>query len=122
MSESIQPQYASTPPTNTMAIVSLASGIISWFALPLLAGIVAIITGHMARGEIKRSQGMQTGDTLAVIGLILGYLNLVAACILPILVFGGLISLGGICSACAALSERGGLDFSGAVIPPIPFN
>jgi hypothetical protein len=117
-----QPQYASSPPTNTMAIVSVASGIVSWFALPVLAAIVAIITGHMARSEIRRSYGIQGGDALAIIGLILGYLNLVVSCIVPLLILTGLISVGGICSICAALSESGNFDVSGIVIPPTPLN
>ncbi len=100
-------QYASSPPTNTMAIVSLISGIVSWFALPLLAGVVAIITGHMARNQIRASFGREGGDGLALVGLILGYLNLVASCLLPLLIFGGIISVGGICSICAALTESG---------------
>jgi hypothetical protein len=109
MNDPIQPADTPAPTTNTLAIVSLVSAIVSWFMIPLLAAIVAIVTGHMARGEIKRSYGAQGGDVLAVIGLILGYLNVIASCVLPLLVFAGVISVGGICSLCAALSETGSL-------------
>ena len=73
--------YSSAPPqmettTSTLAIVSLVSGIVSWVMLPLIGSIVAIITGHMAKGEIKRSRGILTGDGLATAGLILGYLQI----------------------------------------------
>ena len=54
-----------------MAIVSVVSGVLSWVMLPFIGGVVAIITGHMARTEIKNNPGMQ-GDGLAIIGLILG--------------------------------------------------
>lgn len=113
-----QSQHAS-PPTNTLAIVSLISGILSWFVLPFVAAVVAVITGHMARQQIKESHGMEGGDILALIGLVLGYLNLLGACVgilIFLLVFGGVIGLSG----CAILSEAAGIDASGIVIPPIP--
>lgn len=47
-----QPQ-TSSPPTNTMATVSLVSGILSWFIFPVIGALVAVITGHVARNEIS---------------------------------------------------------------------
>lgn len=83
--------------TSTMAIVSLVSGIVSWVALPFLGAIVAIITGHMARGEIRSSGGALDGDGLAIGGLILGYLQIALTIIgiaILFLFFGGLAILG----------------------------
>jgi hypothetical protein len=60
--------------TNTLAIVSLVSGIISWFMVPIVGGIVAVITGHMAKGQIRRTG--EQGEIFATVGLILGYLHL----------------------------------------------
>lgn len=60
-------------PNSTLAIVSLVAGIISWVLLPVIAPLVAVITGHMARSEIRRSGGALAGDGLAMIGLVLGY-------------------------------------------------
>jgi hypothetical protein len=88
--------------------------------LPFIGGIVAIITGHMARTEIKNNPGMQ-GDALALIGLILGYLHLASFCagiLLFLLIFGGMVGLSG----CAILSEAGNIDTSNLFIPPIPLN
>lgn len=65
--------------TNTMALVSLISGIVSWVAMPFVAGIVAIVCGHMARKQIRASYGAEGGDGLAVTGLILGYINVVSS-------------------------------------------
>ena len=62
--------------TCSTATISLIFGILSWFALPIIGAIVAIVCGHMARAEIKRSQGALDGDGLALGGLILGYLHL----------------------------------------------
>jgi hypothetical protein len=111
-------QSESTYQTSTLAIVSLVTGILSWFILPILGGIVAVITGHMARKEIRNSFGTQTGDILAILGLILGYLNLIVSCVLPVLILAGFISVGGILALCGIASES--VSFvSGNVMPPL---
>ena len=73
-------QYTPIPPvalpTSTMAIVSLISGIVSWFLIPFIAAVVAVITGHMAKNEIKKSNGMLGGNGMATAGLVLGYIQL----------------------------------------------
>lgn len=52
--------------TNGLAIAS--------FVLSLVGGsVLAIIFGHVARRQIARSAGRQSGDGLAVAGLVLGY-------------------------------------------------
>jgi len=79
--------------TNTLAIVSMVAGIVGWVAIPILAHIAAVVTGHMARGQIRGSAGAEDGDGFALIGLVLGYLGLLGGCIvalLVVLVFGGL--------------------------------
>ena len=69
-----------TPPvhrtTSALAVVSLVSGIASWCVVPLIGAIVAIVCGHLGRSEIRRSQGQIEGDGLAVVGLVLGYVQL----------------------------------------------
>ncbi len=62
--------------TSTLATISLISGILSWVLLPLIAAIIAIITGHMAKNEIKQGNGMITGNGMATAGLVLGYIQL----------------------------------------------
>ena len=63
--------------TSTLAIISLIGGICGWTVLPFLGTIAAIITGHMARAEIRRSNGALDGDGMAMIGLVLGWLQVV---------------------------------------------
>jgi Domain of unknown function (DUF4190) len=64
-----------TPPkTNPMAIASLA---LSLFWLGGLGSVGAVVLGHMAKREIARSQGRQTGANLATAGLVIGYIGLV---------------------------------------------
>lgn len=104
---------SSAAKTNSMAIVSLVAGLISWFFIPTVGAIVAVIAGHIARGQIRNSYGVESGDGLAVAGLILGYLNLVMSCmaiLAVVLIFGGAIGLGG----CAILAE------SASYLPPAP--
>ncbi len=76
----IEPSTPSAQPrgsqTSTLALVSLIGGITSFTILPLAGAVLAVITGHMAKGEIKRGAGMLTGDGLATAGLILGYANI----------------------------------------------
>ncbi|HET6603278.1 MAG TPA: DUF4190 domain-containing protein [Xanthomonadaceae bacterium] len=86
---------APAPANSNAAIVSLVFGILSWVLLPVIGAIVAIIAGHMARGEIRRTPGLG-GDTMALIGLLLGYAHLAVIFIgiaLLVLFFGGLAAL-----------------------------
>jgi len=83
--------------TSTLAVVSLVSGILGWIVLPWIGSLVAIVTGHLARGEIRRSPGALDGDGMAIAGLVLGYamfaLTIVGIAFL-LLFFGGLAWLG----------------------------
>jgi type IV pilus assembly protein PilA len=70
----IAPTAVTTPPaTSGMAIGSLISGIFSFF---FPAAIAAIVLGHIARSNIRKSAGRLTGNGVALAGLILGYLGL----------------------------------------------
>ena len=59
--------------TSALAITSLVSGILGWTLVPWIGSIVAIVTGHLARGEIRREPERVDGDGLAIAGLVLGY-------------------------------------------------
>ena len=61
--------------TSTLAVIALVAGILGWTLLPFIGTIVAIITGHMARAEIRRSAGTLDGDGMAIGGLILGWVS-----------------------------------------------
>jgi hypothetical protein len=66
-------QAYAQPPTNTLAIVSLIFGILWIF---WIGSLVAVITGHMATGQIDRSEGREGGRGLAVAGLVLGWIGI----------------------------------------------
>jgi len=63
-------------PMHTMAIVALIAGIVSWFGCPFVGGIVALITGAMARKEIRAEPQRWDGDGMAIAGMIVGGINL----------------------------------------------
>jgi hypothetical protein len=63
--------------TCPSAIVSLVAGILGWSVLPVVGAVVAVIAGHVARREIDESRGRLDGDAMALVGLGLGYLQLV---------------------------------------------
>ncbi|MEL6344438.1 MAG: DUF4190 domain-containing protein [Myxococcota bacterium] len=83
--------------TNSLAVASLILGILGLIgALPLIGSILAVVLGHMARGQIA-ADGRQTGEGLALGGLITGYLGILSACaavLVFLFMFGGLAMLG----------------------------
>lgn len=66
-------------PQNSLALVSLIAGIASWTVAPVIASVVAIVCGHMARNQIRQTG--EDGDQLAVIGLALGYVHVALVCV-----------------------------------------
>ncbi|HOE35194.1 MAG: DUF4190 domain-containing protein [Chloroflexi bacterium] len=72
--------------TSPWSIVSLISGISSYLVLPFLGGIIALITGYVARREIKSSNGALSGSGMATAGLWLGWINIILCVIVGILI------------------------------------
>ena len=77
--------------TNTLAIISLVSAFV--------ISLVAVITGHMALGQIKRTG--EKGRGLAIAGLVLGYLGIVSGIITSIVLIVMLVAGVGIFAAAA---------------------
>jgi len=72
------PQYSNPPPllpTSTMAIISLIAGILSFFMLPVLGAVVALITGYAARKETRAVPPQASGDGMATAGIVLGWIH-----------------------------------------------
>lgn len=88
------------PGTNALAIASLACGVGQFFGLLLLGTIPAIVCGHMARRQIRRTGEEGTG--LALAGLILGWIGLALTVVL----------IAGVAFAVGAFVH------SGATVPP----
>lgn len=93
MSDETSTSYYPSEPkkTSTLAIVSLIAGIAGWTILPLIGSLVAIITGHLAKGEIRDHAGQMGGDGLATAGLVMGYLSLGLGLCICLFIFGLLL-------------------------------
>ena len=71
------PPYQPMPQQNsTTAIISLVAGILGLTVFPLIGSLIAVVLGHMAKGEIARSGGTLGGGGAATFGLVLGYIGL----------------------------------------------
>jgi hypothetical protein len=80
-------------PNSNMALASLVLGILGWTILPGLASIAAIITGHMAKNEIRDSMGRLGGNGMAIAGLVMGYAS-VAIFLCVCLAMAGMMAFG----------------------------
>jgi hypothetical protein len=75
---------AAPSPTNGMAVASLVCSCVG--IIPFLFGIpciLGVIFGFVARGQIRRTNGMQGGSGLALAGIIVGF-SLIALFILGV--------------------------------------
>jgi hypothetical protein len=76
------------PPDSKLALGSLILGILSFFALPVLGAVIAVVLGHFSLAEIKASGGRLGGKASAKAGMVLGYLNLaIAAAVVVLLAY-----------------------------------
>ena len=85
------------PTMNKLAVISLVSSLFGCLIpfVPQLIPFVplgGIICGHIARSDIRRSGGAQTGSGIALAGLIISYLT-ITFFVVPLLGLGLLIIL-----------------------------
>jgi hypothetical protein len=87
------------PRTSSLAVISLIFGILAYVFLPGIGALVAVICGHSARSEIRRSPpGSIEGDGMALAGLVLGWIQIacvIIAVVLAILIIAGAIAFHG---------------------------
>lgn len=69
--------------TNGLAIASLVLGIIWCY---WVTSVLAVVFGHIALSQIKRSNGTQSGRGMAIAGLVLGYVWLALLVVLIVAV------------------------------------
>ncbi len=89
--------YPVMTPTNgkatTALIVGITTLVLSWCCGFGVLGLVAIVLGTKARSEIRRSEGRQSGEGVALAGIITGAIALVIG-VLVIVALGALLSFG----------------------------
>jgi len=90
--------------TDGKATGSLILGILAVFPLGILAGIPAVILGHVSRKSIRESMGRLKGEGMALAGLIMGYLSMAA---IPIVLIIAAIAIPSLLRARIQANERG---------------
>lgn len=88
--------------TDGKAIASLVLGILSLTLFWILAGIPAVVLGHISRSSIKKSVGRLKGDGMALAGLIMGYLSVAT---LPLILIIAAIAIPNLLRARTAANE-----------------
>lgn len=85
-----QPRLPQARKTPRSAVLSLLCGLMAFFTILIFVGVffalIAVIAGHVALNRIRHSSGRLAGDGLAMTGIVMGYLALVATSGLMLLV------------------------------------
>ncbi len=79
------------PQESGKALLALLLSIVSFLGPALLTAVPAILLGYAARDEIRRSNGLLTGEGMAQWALVLGWVNVA-------------LVVAGICFACIAFA------------------
>ncbi|GGP90194.1 hypothetical protein GCM10010266_11010 [Streptomyces griseomycini] len=91
-SAAVPPAFLARPRTNEKAIGSAVCGLLCLVTAGL-TGIPAVVLGHAARSEIRRSG--EAGDGLALTGLVLGWLSTAGWALVVLLVIAVGVTAGG---------------------------
>jgi hypothetical protein len=73
-SQPAAPPWTAQRSTNSLSIISLVFGCAQFLVCPVIGAIVAVVTGHISRGQIKRTN--EQGAGMATAGLVLGYIGI----------------------------------------------
>ena len=85
---SASPYATPVTKTNGMATASLVFGILWMYGI---GSILALVFGYLGKAQIARSEGRETGRGLAVAGIVLGWIGVVATIVI-ILMFAIVLS------------------------------
>jgi Domain of unknown function (DUF4190)/DUF1707 SHOCT-like domain len=87
----LYPPAPARPRTNPLAQAALACGVAEFFTFGLTC-IPAVVLGHMARGQIRRTG--EAGSTLALTGLVLGWIGVIMWLLFWVVVLGAGLAIG----------------------------
>ena len=76
--------YAPVPRTNGLAVASFVCSL--FFRLYGIGAVLAVVFGFVARYQIKRSGGTQKGKGLALAGIVIGLVSLIAIAVVVAIV------------------------------------
>ncbi len=87
--------YPQNPPIHSMAIISLVASIAGLTVFPTMGSIIGVITGHLARRDMRATPGRYSGEgvVLGWIGVGLGVLGICVAVGFFALWLGGVLAL-----------------------------
>jgi hypothetical protein len=74
--------YQGVPKNNGLAIAAMVCSFFFW--IYGLGAVLGIVFGFIARSQIKRSNGTQRGDGMALAGIIIGFAGIVIGIVLII--------------------------------------
>jgi type IV pilus assembly protein PilA len=92
-----------------MAIASLVCGIVNVFPV----SIIAIVLGHISLSQIRKSAGQLKGQGMAIAGLVLGYLGIVA---IPFILIVAAIAIPNLLRAKIAANESSAVGSTRALL------
>jgi len=70
------PPPPAMPQQNGLAVASLVLGIVSLACSQFITAVPGVILGHIALRQIRASGGTQTGEGMAIGGLVCGYISI----------------------------------------------
>ena len=73
-------------PNDGSAIASLIMGIAAFLVCPLFLGVLAFVFGYIGKRNIEESAGTLGGESFAVAGIILGWINIAIVAIAAIII------------------------------------
>jgi type II secretory pathway pseudopilin PulG len=100
-------RYYGPQQTDGKAVGSLILGILAIFPFGLLAGIPAVVLGHLSKSSIARSMGRLKGDGMATAGLIMGYASVA---LIPLILIIAAIAIPSLLRARMAANESGAVS------------
>ena len=62
-----------------LAVVSLVAALLGFTFVPLVGGIVAVVTGYLARNETRSIPPRASGDGMATAGIVMGWIQMALA-------------------------------------------
>jgi len=79
--------------TSGKAIASLILSIVGIFVCVFIGQILGIIFGHVAKSDIRNSQGTLEGDSLATAGIVIGWVGILIDILFSLMWVGMMVSV-----------------------------
>ena len=78
--------------SSNMALASLVMGMLGFTLMPVVGSLFAVVFGHIAVANIRKSENRISGRPLAITGLVMGYVVLFIGLVVGIIVTSTILS------------------------------